>query len=53
MLSENIEALDIYWWVTYNGNGNRGDHPEDVKRSLYRIHKQMFGGLPIWNKRWQ
>jgi len=50
MLSENIDALDIYWWVTYNGN--RGDHPEDVKRSLFRVHKKIFGELPRWNKRW-
>ena len=51
MLAENIEALDIYWWVTYKKN--RGDHPADVKRSLYRVHKAMFGALPPWNKRWQ
>lgn len=50
MLAENIETLDIYWWVTYNYN--RGDHPEDVKRSLFRTHKALFGELPKWNKRW-
>lgn len=53
MLSENIEALDIYWWVTYNGNNYSGDHPEDVKRSLFRAHKKIFGALPKWNTRWQ
>ena len=36
MLSENIDALDIYWWVTYNGKNYRGDHPEGIKRSLMR-----------------
>ena len=50
MLSENIEALDIYWWATYNKN--RGDHPEDIKRSIMRMHKMMFGEPPKWNKRW-
>ena len=51
MLSENIDALDIYWWGTYKNN--RGDHPDDVKRALYRRHKAFFGKLPEWNKRWQ
>lgn len=53
MLSENIEAPDIYWWVTYNGNNYSGDHPEDVKRSIFRTHKKIYGELPRWNKRWQ
>ncbi|WP_295669272.1 hypothetical protein [uncultured Mucilaginibacter sp.] len=52
MLSENIAALDIYWWVTYNGKNYGGDHPEDIKRSLMRFHKIMFGEAPAWNKRW-
>ena len=50
MLSENIDALDIYWWVTYKNN--RGDHPADIKRSIRRKHKAMFGEPPIWNKSW-
>lgn len=50
MLSENIEALDIYWWATYNKN--RGDHPENLKKSIMRMHKMMFGEPPKWNKRW-
>jgi len=52
MLSENIDALDIYWWVTYNGKNYRGDHPEGIKRSLMRMHKAMFGEPPAWHKRW-
>ncbi len=51
MLTENIDALDIYWWVTYKNN--RGDHPEDVKRSIMRLYKIMYGAPPSWNKRWQ
>ena len=50
MLSENIDTLDIYWWVTYKNN--RGDHPEGIKRSIMRMHKAMFGEPPKWNKRW-
>jgi len=53
MLAENIHALDIYWWVTYNGNNYSGDHPEDVKRSIMRIYKKIYGEVPGWNKRWQ
>jgi hypothetical protein len=37
MLSENIDALDIYWWATYKNY--RIDHPQDVKRSLMRMRK--------------
>jgi hypothetical protein len=50
ILSENTDALDIYWWVTYKNN--RGDHPEGIKRSIMRMHKAMFGEPPKWNKRW-
>jgi len=48
LLSENIDALDIYWWVTFSGNLK--DKPEDIKKLLYRNHKNMFGELPGWNK---
>lgn len=50
MLAENIDALDIYWWSTFNKN--RGDHPQDVKRSLMQTHRQLYGDPPAWNGRW-
>lgn len=49
MLSEGIDALDIYWWVTYKGNLK--DDPENVKRNLIRIHREMFGESPKWNQK--
>jgi hypothetical protein len=49
LLSENIDALDIYWWVTFGGKLK--DHPADVIKVLYRAHKGLFGELPKWNQR--
>lgn len=48
MLLEQIEALDVYWYVTYDEK-NR-DFPEEVESSLLSKHKQIFGRLPRWNK---
>lgn len=48
MLSQNIDALDIYWWITYKGNYK--DRPVDVATLLLRIHKHIFGDIPEWNK---
>lgn len=48
MLSQNIDALDIYWWITYKGNYK--DRPADVATLLLRIHKHIFGDIPEWNK---
>ena len=47
MFSENIEALDIYWWATYYGKFN--DHPQMVQEEILAIHRYMFGELPRWN----
>jgi len=49
MLSEGIDALDIYWWVTYKGRLK--DDPEVIQRSLIRMHRAMFGESPKWNQR--
>jgi hypothetical protein len=49
MLSENIDALDIYWWVTYKGNLK--DHPESVANTILNSHRRMFDELPTWNKK--
>lgn len=45
MLSENIDALDIYWWVVENGK----DNPADIARSIMSMHKFMFDANPKWN----
>ena len=48
MQLEKIEALDIYWYVTYEGASK--DFPEDVERELLQKHIHLFGRLPRWNK---
>ncbi len=49
MNSEGIEALDIYWYVTYDGVNN--DFPEDVERVLLQQYINIYGTLPRWNRR--
>lgn len=48
MMVENIDALDIYWWVTYKGNLK--DSPAQLQRQLLSIYQNVNGGLPKWNK---
>lgn len=49
MKLENIEALDIYWYVTYSGVNK--DFPEDVEQKLLQQYINLYGCLPRWNKR--
>jgi hypothetical protein len=44
MTRENIEALNIYWYVTNE------DSPEVLKRTLLKQHQDIFGAAPKWNK---
>jgi hypothetical protein len=48
MTRENIEALNIYWYSTYNANNK--DCPETLKKKLLRQHQDIFGSFPKWNK---
>jgi len=48
MARENIEALNIYWYVTHNTRYT--DCPEALKRNLLRQHQDIFGVFPKWNK---
>ena len=48
MIRENIEALNIYWYVTHNTRYT--DCPEVLKRNLLRQHQDIFGVFPKWNK---
>ena len=48
MLSENIDALDIYWYVTYKGNLR--DHPIDLQSRLLISYMRIYGEVPPWNK---
>jgi hypothetical protein len=45
---ENIEALDIYWYATHNEKYS--DCPRTLENTLLKIHLEIFGRLPKWNK---
>ena len=47
MTEEKIEALDIYWWVTYGANDS--DFPREVEIQLLKKYHEEFGKLPRWN----
>jgi hypothetical protein len=48
VISENIEALDIYWYETFDKN-NR-DIPTVIKGILMQRFYELYGALPKWNK---
>ncbi len=47
MLAEGIDALDIYWYVTYSGNLK--NHPEGVQSMVLFQYSQIYGEFPPWN----
>lgn len=47
MMSENIEALDVYWYVTHEGSNN--DCPAVLESTLLNTHVDIYGRLPAWN----
>ena len=47
MLIENIEALHIHWYVTYNSEVK--DRPKTIKMKLLKIYKNIYGQPPRWN----
>jgi hypothetical protein len=49
MKAEDIDALDIYWYVTCDGVNNV--FPEDVERVLLQQYINLYGELPKWNRR--
>lgn len=46
---ENIEALDVYWYVTTGENF--ADCPKKLESQLLKKHVYIHGELPRWNKR--
>ena len=48
MRLENIEALDIYWYVTH-GLHNK-DFPRELEIILLNKYLSLYGRLPRWNK---
>jgi hypothetical protein len=47
MQTEKIEALDVYWYETFNKQVK--DIPAFVESSLIQVHFEQFGKLPRWN----
>ncbi|MBC8484551.1 MAG: hypothetical protein H8D45_00725 [Bacteroidetes bacterium] len=47
MKIENIEALDIYWYVTHNDKYM--DCPRILENILLQKHLDIYGKLPRWN----
>ena len=47
MTRENIEALDIYWYVTHNDK--YVDCPRQLENKLLQKHFDIYGRLPRWN----
>ena len=48
MIEEDIEALDIYWFVTFNEEFR--DIPAYVEAEVLQMHYDIFGTLPRWNE---
>lgn len=48
MREEKADALDIYWFVTYDENHQ--DLPEDIEEILLQQYAEIYGTLPPWNK---
>ncbi len=47
MTTENIDGLDIYWFVTVDEHNN--DLPSYVEALLMQRYYEVNGDLPIWN----
>ena len=48
MLENEIDALDIYWFVTFD---EKHQHiPAYVEALLLQKHFDIYGCLPLWNK---
>lgn len=48
MKAENIEALDIYWYDTFNNKTL--DIPAYIEAKLLQKHFEVTGFLPEWNE---
>lgn len=48
MLQKEIDALDIYWFVTFDKDNQH--LPSYVEALLLQKHFDIYGCLPQWNK---
>ncbi|MGY3212793.1 hypothetical protein [Mucilaginibacter sp. HD30] len=47
MLAENIDALDVYWWITDDKMNN--DDPLEIELDILDLYIDLHGDLPRWN----
>jgi hypothetical protein len=47
MLTEKIDALDVYWYATHNDKFV--DCPKILENKLLQKHFNIYGRLPKWN----
>lgn len=47
MQTQNIDGLDIYWYVTYDDHHK--DFPTEIERMLLEKFRGIYGRLPEWN----
>lgn len=48
LIDEGIDALDIYWFVTFNEDHK--EIPAFVEAQVLQEHFELFDRLPRWNK---
>lgn len=48
LMIEDIEALHIHWYVTYDKKNQ--DLPSSVRTKILQIYQGIYGNLPRWNK---
>jgi hypothetical protein len=48
MKQENIEALDIYWYVTQTSKAI--NDPVKIKAQVLKTHQGFYGREPRWNR---
>lgn len=48
LLKEGIEALDVYWYQTFDENNS--DIPATIEGLILQRHFDVYGRLPKWNK---
>jgi len=48
MLAQDIEALDVYWWVINDKNNK--ESAAEVEKVILKRYVEIYGNLPRWNK---
>lgn len=48
LMIEDIEALHVHWYVTYDKKNQ--DLPSSVRTKILQIYRGIYGDVPRWNK---